>query len=123
IDLQSGDAQHSQDNIKLQRLEEGRVGISVPATMDNVELLEWMDLSLSIDSERFAEAKNLARRVMDIESLIRDQLAHLLGHYYEHASVAAQPLWRNLKRRWRMLGWRREARQILASLWLSLANV
>jgi len=60
---------------------------------------------------------------MDIESLIRTQVAHLLGHYYEHALITAKPLLRSLKDRWRIRWWRREARQILAGLWLSLANV
>jgi hypothetical protein len=60
---------------------------------------------------------------MDIESSIRDEVAHLLAHYYEHAVIAATPWWRNLKDRWRTKWWRREARQILAGLWLSLANI
>ncbi len=122
IRLQSGASQDRFD-LKLQPLRRGKVEVPVPSDMDNFEVLEWMHLHLGLDSDRFAEVKNLARRVIDIESSARDELAHLLGHYYEHASVAAQPLWRTLKKRWRMREWRREARQILAGLWLSLANL
>lgn len=110
-------------DMTLRSLGRYKVEICVPMDLDDFDILTWMDLNFGLDSSRFAEVKNLARRVMDTESLVRDLLTHLLGHYYEHASTAIQPWWRSLRKRWGMRGWRREARQILASLWLALAHL
>ncbi len=105
------------------RKNESAVDIRVPRVEDNFKLLVWLGLYLSGPASRFAKLKNAGRRIMDLESLTRDQMAHLLGHYYEHSLIAAQPWWKSLKDRWRIRRWRREARQILVGLWLSLANV
>jgi hypothetical protein len=105
------------------RKNENAVDIVIPSEESNFELVEWIYDRLNGPVSDFAKLKNLSRRVMDIESSIRDQVAHLLGHYYEHSVIAAKPLRRSLKDRWKIKGWRREARQILAGLWLSLANV
>ena len=97
--------------------------ISVPRGPDNFDVLTWLHIYLGLAAYRFGKLKNMGRRILDIESSIRDQMAHLLGHYYDHARIAARPLWRSFKDRWRTRRWRRAARQILAGLWLSLANV
>jgi hypothetical protein len=107
----------------VRRKDENAVDVAIPADESNFEILEWLHSYLGSPASHFAKLKNLGRRVMDIESSIRDQMAHLLSHYYEHAAITAKPLWRSLKDRWRIRWWRREARQILAGLWLSLANV
>jgi len=108
--------------ITERRHAENAVDISIPRDMSMFDTLNWLSLYLRDVGDEFAVLKNLSRRVMDIESLIRDEMTHLLGHYYEHAVITTKPLWRSLKARWQMRWWRREARQILAGLWLSLAN-
>jgi hypothetical protein len=102
---------------------ENTVDVAIPADESNLDILGWLDVYLGLPAFTFARLKNYGRRILDIESSIRDQMAHLLGHYYEHSLITAKPLWRSLKDRWRIRWWRREARQILAGLWLSLANV
>ena len=110
-------------DLELHPLRRGVVEIRIPKAEDNFDVLDWIQLDLGLESENFANVKNLGRRAMDIESSARDLMTHLLAHYYEYASVAAQPMWRALRERWRVRGWRREARQLLAGLWLSLANL
>jgi hypothetical protein len=90
---------------------------------DNLGIVEDLFFSLHLAIESFAEVKNKGRRLLDLEGSIRDQLSHLLSHYYEHASIAARPIWKSIKDRWRTRGWRKEARQLLAGLLLSLANI
>jgi hypothetical protein len=73
-------------------------------------------------TEKATYKKNESRRLLDLDLSILDQLSHLLSHYYEHASITARPILSNTKDRWRTRGWRKEARQLLAGLLLSLAN-
>ena len=99
------------------------VDVYVPTEGGNFDILEWIYLDLRTALTIFAELKNMGRRILDIEDSIRDQFSHLLGHYYDHASIVAKPFFQSIRDRCRTRGWRKEARQLLAGLWLSLANV
>lgn len=119
---------HSDDDCieegpRIVRHNRDTVNVTVPDRKDNFVILFWLAAYLGGPASYFAKLKNSGRRVMDIESLIRGEMAHLLGRYYEHSLITAMPWWQSLKDRWRMRRWRREARRILAGLWLSLANV
>jgi len=112
-------------NLSMTRHIDGPASVDVypPTSEGDFDILEWLYLDLNIAVEMFAELKNTGRRILDIEELIRDELTHLLSHYYQHSSVAVKPPLLGLSERWKMLGWRREARHILAKLWLSMANI
>jgi hypothetical protein len=73
-------------------------------------------------TEKATYKKNESRRLLDLDLSILDQLSHLLSHYCEHANITARPILSSTKDRWRTRGWRKEARQLLAGLLLSLAN-
>ena len=103
--------------------DERSVDVFVPTHDGNFDILEWIYLDVGLPAERFADLKSIGRRVLDIEESIREQFIHLLSHYHEHASIAARPLWSSLRARWRIRRWRKEARYLVAGLWLSLANV
>lgn len=84
----------------------------------------WVALSLGGAMENFAEFKNYGRRLIDLEHACRLDLGHLLTHYADHAELVHlgwKPKY--LRLRWRNRGWRKEARSLVASVWLALANI
>jgi len=99
------------------------VDVTVGLADNDEELLMelWFGLNRSLES--FAEMKNLGRRSVDLEDSARDTLSHLLKHYYEHATAGAQQGWKRMRALWSQRGWRREARQLMASLWLTLSSI
>lgn len=97
--------------------------VTVGVVDDDEDLLMelWFGLNMSFNS--FAEMKNLGRRSIDLENSARKTLAHLLAHYYEHATADAQKGWKRTRALWSQRGWRREASQLMAGLWLTLSNI
>lgn len=87
------------------------------------EVLEWIHLGLNGASSEFAVMKNIGRRLLDIEDAARGSLSHLVSDYYAHAAAGTVVWWKRGAAWWRFRGWRREANQLLASLWASLTNI
>lgn len=87
------------------------------------EALTWLHLNLTGAASDFAEMKNTGRRLRDLEEAARSELTHLSAHYYEHSRVSTLPFRQSLALRWQSRGWRREARQLLAGLWLAMAQI
>jgi hypothetical protein len=50
-------------------------------------------------------------------------LSTLLGSNYQRAIISAKPLRKTLKIRWGTRGWRKETRQLMAWMWLTLASL
>jgi hypothetical protein len=71
----------------------------------------------------FAEAKGIYQRISDLELLARQNLDHLLGHYVEHAELAARPLRNTVRSRWRQRRWRREAQVLMANIFIALSAI
>lgn len=71
----------------------------------------------------YADFKNQGRRLIDLEDIAREDTAHLLMHNYAHAANAVKPFWVRPLAYWRGRGWRREARSLIAGLWLILVNM
>jgi hypothetical protein len=80
-------------------------------------------LGMGTATDEFAEFKNLARRIQDIEGTIRNDIGHLLSHNYEHALGRTYSPRKRLKAAWNNRSWRREGRALIAGLWLSLSNL
>ena len=84
----------------------------------------WVALTVGSALGNFAEFKNYGRRLIDLENECRQDLGHLLTHFAEHARIVNSG-WRPraLSRRWYARGWRKEARSLVADVWLALANI
>lgn len=91
---------------------------------DPMSDLEWVAMSLGTGLGEFASYKNVGRRVIDMESALRDDLAHLLGHYHAHTLLVSEgrrP--KALYSRWQARGWRKEAWSLVSRTWLGMTNL
>jgi len=107
----------------ISRHDEFSIDVSVNRMGGQFGLIAPVAREFQLEINAFSRMKNVGRRTIDIESSARGQLNHLLGHYYDHASVNQLPFFQRIYKRWTIKGWRREARHLLAGLWLSLANL
>jgi hypothetical protein len=98
------------------------VGI-VPGDLPLEELPEFLWLEMGAAAREFAFVKNYGQRILDLEHRARNDIGDLLDHNRAHARVLAKPWWRRARELWRHRGWRREARGLIAGLWLALTNI
>lgn len=74
-------------------------------------------------AERFAWFKNSAQRILDIEKLSRSLVEQLLAINFNKIQESKLPFWQRMKGKWANRESSREARSLIASLWLSLASL
>lgn len=96
---------------------------SVPDDMPFEELPEFLWFEMSAAASSFAFVKNYGQRILDLEQRARSDIGDLLDQNRVHARVLAKPWWRRARGLWRHRGWRREARGLIAELWLALTNI
>jgi hypothetical protein len=75
------------------------------------------------EAENFARFKNLGRRVLDFEDYARELVDKLLDLNYQRMVIEELSALRSLSIRWKRRGDRKEAKKIIATLWLTLARV
>jgi hypothetical protein len=99
------------------------VRVETPQLPGRFGLIRALGYGLGLHARDFGEVKSLGRRIIDMEAATRGQMDHLLQHYYDYSKLWSIPIIRRLKARWKMIGWRREARHLIAGLWLSMSNI
>lgn len=95
----------------------------IPAVALERGAAEYLWFELAMAARDFATMKNIGQRVLDLEYHARHDVSHLLGHAHEHARISSLPFRGRMKGRWKNRGWRREARFLIAALWLSATNI
>jgi hypothetical protein len=78
----------------------------------------WFECAQACAS--FARMKNSGRRVLDLEFATRSTLHRLNTLQLEGVRRAALPFFPRFRDRFRVRGWRREAREHVAELWIGL---
>lgn len=71
----------------------------------------------------FAAMRAEEATMSEASNYARTQLADLLGLSYKSVAIKRKFSARYLAERWKVIGWRSEARRIVAVLWLALATV
>jgi hypothetical protein len=85
------------------------------------------DVASTVYSELFMASRWYARMrsegeaLQDIERGARDDLKYLLKIYHETTLLRPFVNPKSWKARWKLLGWRRDARRLIARLWLALS--
>ncbi|KRE77528.1 hypothetical protein [Arthrobacter sp. Soil763] len=95
-----------------------------------LDVVEAVHDEIKMPAAEFAELKNTARRILDIESSARSMSFELIGHDYETLKRSQEGLYRRLRYflgdAWmavRGKGRVRRANLLIASLWLAMANM
>jgi len=71
----------------------------------------------------FADMKNVARKILDLEAVVRYDLDRLNSLHHSRASEAQGPWKGRISALWKQRGWRRKSRYYLARLWLGLGTL
>lgn len=87
------------------------------------EVLHSFAYSLMDTANDFSSVKSLGRRIIAIEEVAREQLAHVITHQYRTSQLAMLPPVKRLKARWQNRSMKRHQRHLLIALSLCLANL
>jgi hypothetical protein len=71
----------------------------------------------------FADMKNIGRRIMDLELVVRRDLDKLNGLHHRRAEAREHGVLRRVAAIWKFRSWRRQSRYYLARLWLALSSL
>lgn len=97
-------------NVRLQVASEERMRVRV-----------FNDLAPT--GRNFTLLKNRGRRILELDDTGRSKLSELTVVGFNRAEVQAEPLRQSLRDRWGLRGWRKESQQLIAAIWLILANI
>lgn len=87
---------------------------------------QWLAPLFSVirtGAEVFADMKNLGARIQAVENEARRTLGRLLAATAQREHLSTHSVLLTLNDRWQMRGFRRQAREDLALLWLAIANL
>jgi hypothetical protein len=90
------------------------------------DLKSWLPPMFAVvrpSAGAFAEMKNLGARIQAAEGQARSTLGRLLAATAQREHLATHSVLLTLRKRWDMRGFRGRARQDLAILWLTIANL
>lgn len=90
---------------------------------DDFTVLHSLAYALMDTANDFASVKTLGRRIIAIEGVARDELAHLITHQYRTSQLGNLPTGKRIKARWQNRSMKRHQRQLLIALSLCLANL
>lgn len=93
------------------------------ATVDFGDIPDDFYSSIVVPTRAFAEMKNLGQRLIETEHYARHTLRSLLGLNYARFDLRRSSPIRSLPARWRMRGWRRDARREIAGAWLAITDL
>jgi hypothetical protein len=91
--------------------------------MSDEELGTYVFFDLRITARRFTRLKNYGRRILETEEDGRQTLETLMQLNYARGKLPTLPLKERIESRWKMRGWLRQARLLIARIWIILANI
>ncbi|MGD9712759.1 MAG: hypothetical protein AB7V46_11900 [Thermomicrobiales bacterium] len=91
--------------------------------MEDEALVDWLFTDLLVPIRSFAILKNLGRRILESELDSRARLSELMQFSFRRVQVRTAPPMERIRLHWHERGSLREARLLIARVWLMLANI
>jgi hypothetical protein len=101
----------------------GRVHVQAPPAGGTEEVVYQVYREIRLSVARFTDMKNTARRMQEVEFLVRGLAGELMQLQLERADARLLGLFKRWRRTWELRSWRSQSRSLLARLWLGLATL
>jgi hypothetical protein len=101
----------------------GLVDVNAPVKTEPEELNFALFSRLRLALEAFTNMKNTARRVLDLEEVVREDATRLMQLQLRRAEARIGGPWQRVRSAWGLKMWRSQSRVLLARLWLGLGTL